>query len=71
MTIIRTGPPKHLHTRTRTGTGLLPHTAGWKVADCHLPHNLLSSSGTTSAEHCAWSLHIPGPRQPEDLFFPH
>lgn len=37
----------------------------------HLPHSLLSSSGTISGEHCAWSRHIPGPRQPEGLSFPH
>lgn len=69
---MHTGPSEHMYTQNTywhwmpTGPDLAGH--GWH---CPLPHNLLSSSGTISVEHCAWSRHIPGPRRPEDLFFPH
>lgn len=65
-----TGLEEHRNTQNTHGLGrLVPELLGSRWTP--LPRSLLSSSGTTSAEHCALSRRTPGPAQPEGLFFPH
>lgn len=62
---------KHMHAQDRHGHRTAAAHSRLEVGRCcDLPRSLLFSFGTISGERCAWSRHIPGPRQPAGLFFP-